>query len=118
MPRFFGDIEYEDLEDPNRRKICWKIITNTVNKLKIKINNSQAKRRRRNNKIYSLESLTSDLRKKNWISESAEMNLNSSMTESAKQLFSLLLRKRKRKFSPQLRQFALTLNFYSKKAYN
>ncbi|XP_045460408.1 uncharacterized protein LOC123670876 isoform X2 [Harmonia axyridis] len=35
MPRFFGDIEYEDLEDPNRRKICWNIITNTVNKLKI-----------------------------------------------------------------------------------
>lgn len=75
-PRHFGDIESEDLEDPKKRKICWDIVKRTIHMQRKKISSLVAKKRRREKKIYSLESLTAYLRKQNLISENAQITLN------------------------------------------
>lgn len=133
---YFGDITTEDLENPRRRKICWTIAKKTVAMQGKKIKTLQNRNRWLISKVYSLKSFTKHLREKNLISENAQLAINVSlyslnsacfnilvlfqgtMSKTRELVFRKLLKKQKKgKYPPELRQLALTLNFYSKKAY-
>ncbi|CAH1974406.1 unnamed protein product [Acanthoscelides obtectus] len=114
-PVYFGDFEISDLNNVQHRKRFWK----TVHKYK-KINKyNQCKIRRQRNKIKSLNSLVDELLKEKRISAAQSIVLKESLPETQKQLLFRQLKKGKsNKYSPELRCFALTLNFYSSSAYN
>ncbi|CAH1981442.1 unnamed protein product [Acanthoscelides obtectus] len=114
--RYFGDIRYTDLENPLKRPICWKVIQNTYKKQRKTIDCLRAKSRRQANKIWSLQALTNHLKRINMISENAQYMLDGSIAED---IFNKIQRGRKKeKYSAEPRRFALTVHFYSKKAYN
>ncbi|VEN63851.1 unnamed protein product, partial [Callosobruchus maculatus] len=117
--RYFGDFKQDDIEDPLIRKQYWHVSQRTVAVCRQKIKNLQRKNKRIARKIHTLEALTRHLRKNNLISESAEIALNESFSDSAQALLKRVLKGKKRAtYDAQLRAFALTLNFYSKRAYN
>ncbi|VEN64055.1 unnamed protein product [Callosobruchus maculatus] len=117
--RYFGDFQRKDIECPIKRQKFWVLANKTVKLQKKTIKFLQQKNRHLLRKINSLQALNLHLRRKDLISESAEHTLNNSLTESAQALFNRILQRRTtKKFPPALRKFALTLNFYSRKAYN
>ncbi|XP_074028896.1 uncharacterized protein [Leptinotarsa decemlineata] len=117
--RYFGDFESNDMEDNNKRNQCFGMAREIIRRQKYKIAQLQQKNRRMKCKINTLKSLTSRLRKQNMISENAECSLNASLSGPAKELFNrMLMKPGKQKYTPELRQFALTLNFHSTKSYN
>ena len=72
-------------------------------------------------KIETLEDLTSTLSKKKLISDSHEELLNGKFSGMLSELFKRMLKMKKSgrglKYSPELKSLALTLQFYSTKAY-
>lgn len=73
---FFGDITKEDLDNPQRRKICWSIAKRTVARKNQKIKALQNRNRWLKNQVCSLKTFTQHLRQKNLISENAQFSLN------------------------------------------
>ena len=67
--------------------------------------------------VLSVKELISELRKKTMVTDEVGSML-SSCSESAKQLFKGTAKPSCNNYSKELRAFALTLNFYSPKAYN
>ncbi|CAH1156107.1 unnamed protein product [Phaedon cochleariae] len=117
--RYIGDCESDDMRDPRTAKRCLDISRKSIKYQSIKIKRLQQMNRRLRGKIHSLTALTNHLRHKNLITEDAESVISASVSGAAKQLMTRMLKKsRSQKYSPELRQFALTLNFYSTKAYN
>ena len=90
-----------------------------VVRLKKKLKVSQQKSRRLKTKVKSLKALTKQLREKNLISSSCEEMLERNFSGVPFQLIKRMnLRSGKgSKYSPELKSFALTLQFYSSKAY-
>ncbi|VEN59491.1 unnamed protein product, partial [Callosobruchus maculatus] len=86
---------------------------------KNKINSLQQQNRRLKAKLYSHKSLTEYLRKNYSLTENAEFVLNASLGNTGRALFGRFLEgKTKKLYTPTLRSFALTLNFYNPKAYD
>ncbi|VEN54857.1 unnamed protein product [Callosobruchus maculatus] len=85
-----------------------------------KIRNLQVARKRLKDRIWNLNSLLSYLQEKYGVTESAASIIKASLPDStAGELFTRILKGRStKKFSPELRAFAITLNFYSTRAYN
>ncbi|CAF2140627.1 unnamed protein product, partial [Rotaria magnacalcarata] len=76
-------------------------------------------KRRLEKKVVSLDSMVNHLLKKSLISQTARDSLLVALPESARELLHRANKKSNRdKFPPELRSFALTLHFYSSKAYN
>ncbi|XP_077264339.1 uncharacterized protein LOC143898626 [Temnothorax americanus] len=115
-PRYVGDIRSPHLATPRRAMRAMNLARRTIMQQRKKIETLQKKFGRCKQRISSLKDLVSDLKKRNYISEIAADNL---MGEIPEIMHEVLKRKgkMKSKYSAELRAFALTLNFYSNKAY-
>ncbi|KAJ8348250.1 hypothetical protein SKAU_G00268390 [Synaphobranchus kaupii] len=74
------------------------------------------KTRRLKRKVFSLKDITGELQKKLLISTECA-DLLESINEVPREILTRIQQKRSAKFSEELRQFAITLHFYSPKAY-
>ncbi|GBO14552.1 DNA transposase THAP9, partial [Araneus ventricosus] len=116
--RYIGDFEEKDMESPTKaRKLL------VLAKSDQEISRKRIKQLRRRNrslvkKISTLEEIISKMKKKALISDSAGSVLKLSVPEgSCSQLIKRLQKKGCKEYPPELRAFALTLSFYSNKAY-
>lgn len=112
-------------ESPLKKRLCRRIIElrNVVQTKNKQLRKVRDLNRRLKRKIISLSSLLSELEKKNLITSENTCTLDS-LGVKCKEIIKRHMLKGKsgtsirKKYSPQLRTFALTLNFYSTKAYN
>lgn len=97
----------------------WNIAKKTISQLKKKIATLQQQRRRLKARVNNLSSLVNYLKNQFKLSESAVTSLKGAMPEGTEDIIARFLKgPSKQKYSPELRSFALTLSFYSMKAYN
>ena len=84
----------------------------------------QQKIRRRDKKLRSLKDILATLKNKRMLSEGSANILEDQFSGLSKEIFenqlknSIKNKPQGRRYSDELKQFALTLNFYSHKAYN
>ncbi|KAE9521782.1 hypothetical protein AGLY_017833 [Aphis glycines] len=111
------DIKTLDLLTPRKSKCHFKKLSFKYwfNKKKI-LNLNQTVRRLRN-KLSSLEALFKHLKNNNLITENAHDEILNKLADPIKETINRNLKSRNTKYSPALRSFALTLQFYSSKAY-
>ncbi|KAF0709265.1 THAP-type domain-containing protein, partial [Aphis craccivora] len=110
---FVGDIKTPDLLTPRKSKCHFK-------KAKLQILNLNQTVRRLRNKLSSLGALFKHLKNNNLITENAHdeiLVLSNKLADPIKETINRNLKSRNTKYSPALRSFALTLQFYSSKAY-
>ena len=73
-------------------------------------------------KVASLQSVVTELRNKNFVSDECACILENTFSGVPQEIMKRLVQQKKRKnpgaYPPELRSFALTLKFYSTKAYN
>jgi len=93
-------------------------LDNTQKRLKV----SQQRNRRLVVKVKSLQDLLVDLQQKQLLSQQAAENLSASFSTPAMELISRCLKKHSGEtltsYPPEVRSFALTLQFHSSRAYN
>ncbi|KAJ8951535.1 hypothetical protein NQ317_015416 [Molorchus minor] len=117
--RYIGDMASSDFSTPEKRRKNLQKVKQTVAKQRKRIHSLQMTVRRLRLRITSLESLLKHLKEKSLISESAESIIKASVSGPAVDIFERLLKgPSAQKYNPSLRSFALTLSFYSAKAYN
>ncbi|CAH1968697.1 unnamed protein product [Acanthoscelides obtectus] len=91
----------------------------TIASLKKKIKNLQQQNRRLKSKVYSQQSLMEYLRETCGLTPNAGLVLNASVDDGTKEILKRFIKgKSKQKYNASLRAFALTLHFYSSKAYD
>ena len=116
-----SDHTYEIRESPRKLKTKLEKSSQHIMNLKRKLKASQQKTRRLRVKVKSLKTVVRCLRKKNLISLNCEEMLNKAISgvplAVMKRMTSGRLSGKGCKYSPELRSFALTLQFYSAKAY-
>eukprot|EP00795_Rhopilema_esculentum_P013870 gene13870-4818_t len=117
----FHDHIYQITESPRSLK---KKLDRSLNDLKLakkKLKCSQQRSRRLKNKVMSLKSVVKDLKKKGMISEACLNQLQHSLAGIPLEMMKRLTSQKKTgkgvKYSPETKSFALTLQFYSAKAY-
>lgn len=105
-----------------KRKLLKQEIQLEANRKKIKMMEQRTRRLRR--KVHSLSEVVQQLKSLNLLTDPATELLNLSFSNIPLQLFTRMIRKKttggkslKSKYEPVLRSFALTLHFYSPKAY-
>lgn len=117
--KFFGDIKESEMIDSESIKRNWDIARNTILQQRKKINMLQQQKRRLKAKIFNLTSLVKHLKEQHKLSDNAVTSLNHSLPEGTEHIIRRFLKAPSRqKYCPELRSFALTLSFYSMKAYN
>ena len=93
-----------------------------IEKLKKKLKLSQQRSRRLQKKVFSLKDVVKELRDKNLISPNCEDMLNQTFEGVPLELLKRVKSNKKsgkgRVYSPELKSIALTLQFYSSKAYS
>ena len=93
-----------------------------IEMLKKKLKLSQPRSRRLKKKVFSLKDVVNELRNKNLISQNCEDMLNQTFEGVPLQLMKRVRSSKKsgkgRVYTPELKSFALTLQFYSSKAYS
>ena len=93
-----------------------------ISKLRQRNRAKQRKINQLKKKVKSLEDVIAGLRKQNLISEHLEEHLSEKFSGMSLEIFKRMMKCKKTghgtKYSPELRSFALTLQFYSTKAYN
>lgn len=112
-------------ESPVKKRLCRRVIelSNVVKSKNKKLRQLRDSNRRLKRKIISMASLLSELEKKSLIT-AENLCMLDSLGVKCKEIIKRQILERKsgtiirNKYSPQLRTFALTLNFYSTKAYN
>ncbi|KAJ6648153.1 DNA transposase THAP9 [Pseudolycoriella hygida] len=109
-----GDVqEVEDLTPRSCKKFI-RSLQKTAKKPRVKIKNLHRKRRRAVRRIVSLQCLVRKLKRKNLISENA---LESLKLQDDSLMQKIKVGKINNQFPADVRSFALTLNFYSPRAY-
>ena len=110
------------IESPRRVRRQVDDLVDKLENLQKRLNTSQKKTRRRNKKVSTLTAVVSELREKNLINSDCATILESTFSGVPKELMKRLVTQKKKKnlgaYPPELRSFALTLKFYSTKAYN
>ena len=103
-----------------RNQVC--DLTGKVENLTKKLKCSQQKTRRRNQKVSTLASVVSEFKEKYLINNDCATMLETTFSGVPKELMKRLVTQKKKKnlgaYPPELRSFAMTLKFYSTKAYN
>ena len=94
-----------------------------MQELKKKYKTLQQKLRRKEKKIESMKDVINVLKNRKWISESKASNLEDHFSGITGEVFRNQLRNNERgatgrRYSEEFKQFALTVYFYSPKAYN
>ena len=110
------------IKSPRRVRRQVDDLIDKVENLQKRLNTSQKKTKRRDKKVSTLTSVVSELREKNLINSDCATILESTFSGVPKELMKRLVTQKKKKnlgaYPPELRSFALTLKFYSTKAYN
>lgn len=71
--RYLGDIKTKDLDSPNRRKECLKLIRFQGRRLQMERNRLKKSNKRLREQVKSLKDLVCHLRKKNLVSENTSL---------------------------------------------
>ena len=110
------------IKSPRRTRRQVDYLTDKIENLTKKVNSSQKKTKRRDKKVSTLAAVVSELKDKNLINNDCANMLETTFSGVPKELMKRLVGQKKRKnlgaYPPELRSFALTLKFYSTKAYN
>ncbi|XP_044766271.1 uncharacterized protein LOC123322391 [Coccinella septempunctata] len=115
---YVGDMDEEEFRSPRTRK-KFVILKRTIFSLRKKVQTLQSKLWKSKQKISNLNDLLKYFKEKSFITESSESVLKASLSGSNKEMFERMLKgPSTQKYSPALRSFALTLAFYSPRAYN
>ena len=97
-------------------------LVDKVDGMKKKLKSSQTKTRRRNRKVSTLASVVSELKEKSLINSDCAALLETTFSGVPRELMKRLVSQKKKKnpgaYPLELRSFAMTLKFYSAKAYN
>lgn len=116
--RYIGDIDTDDFSTPRKAKRNWNIAKGAYLKQRRQLANVRRCNQRLRQKVKCMTSLLKYLQQNNLMSENAEQVVQETVPESSKEIFTrLLMGPSKQKYEPKLRAFAMTLNFYSPKAY-
>ena len=107
-----------EIERTKRKKL-----ENDMIQLKRKYKTLQQKLRRKNRKIESMKDVINEIKNRKWISETNASNLEDQFSGITKEVIQNQLRNNGkgatgRRYSEEFKQFALTVYFYSPKAYN
>ncbi|KAJ3622371.1 hypothetical protein MTP99_002886 [Tenebrio molitor] len=116
-PRFISEIKTPDVSTPKRARRVLSLVRRIDEKKSKMIQTLQNKNRYLMKRIASLKELIKHLNNKGLMTEEAGNNLMDMLPSSMKDIVSRNLKK-KGQYSPEIRSFALTLHFYSPKAYN
>ena len=110
------------IESPRRTKRRLDDLVDSATLLKKRLESSQKKVRRYRNKVSTLASVVSELKEKNLIGNDCATMLETTFSGVPKELMKRLVTQKKSKnpgaYPLELRSFAMTLKFYSTKAYN
>ncbi len=110
------------IESPRRTKRRLDDLVDTATLLKKKLESSQKKVRRYRQKVSTLNSVVSELKEKNLINSDCASMLETTFSGVSKELMKRLVTQKKGEnpgaYPLELRSFAMTLKFYSTKAYN
>lgn len=113
------DHTYATMHSPRTMKRKLDIICDTLEKSNKKLKVQQKKSSRLHKKVQSLNSLITTLQNENRISTHCAELLEKTLTGVPKELMERIARKKKVSAYPEeLKAFAMTLQFYSSKAYN
>ncbi|XP_074031294.1 uncharacterized protein [Leptinotarsa decemlineata] len=113
------DLATSDFSTPRKVRRNLKTMKKILTGQKTKIRTLQQSVRRLRSKVTNSDSLINHLKAKSLVREDCESSLRASMSESTSELSKRMLKgPRTQKYTPALRSFALTLSFYSTKAYN
>ncbi|KAJ8380408.1 hypothetical protein SKAU_G00011860 [Synaphobranchus kaupii] len=106
----------ECIESPRTLKRKAEGVQQKLLRCRKKLRIQTQKTRRLKRKVFSLKDITGELQKKLLISTECA-DLLESINEVPREILTRIQQKRSAKFSEELRQFAITLHFYSPKAY-
>ncbi|CAH1981929.1 unnamed protein product [Acanthoscelides obtectus] len=117
--RYVGDMSSDDFSSPVRAKRNFSIMKNVIQAQRKRIHGLRVTVNSLRKRVRTLNSLISVLKKKSYISDSSENVLRASLSGSSLKIFERMLRgPSSQKYDPSIRTFALTLSFYSPRAYN
>ena len=114
------DHDYQIKESPRKLKKQLEESHDKISQLKKQLKTAQQKSRRLKKKVSSLKTVVKHLCQKNLISSSCEESLSQTFSGASLELMKRLTSGRLGKgntYPPELKSFALTLQFYSTKAY-
>ncbi len=110
------------IKSPRRLKTQVYGLLDKIDNMKKRLKSSQKKTNRRNRKVSTLASVVSELKEKNLINSDCTALLETTFSGVPKELMKRLVSQKKKKnpgaYPLELRSFAMTLKFYSTKAYN
>jgi hypothetical protein len=110
------------IKSPRRVRRQVDYLIDEVESLKKRLKSSQKKTKRRDKKVSTLASVVNVLKEKNLINSDCAALLETTFSGVSKELMKRLVTQKRKKnpeaYPPELRSFALTLKFYSTKAYN
>ena len=110
------------IKSPRRLRNQVNDLTDKIESLQKKLKTSKQKTRRSNRKVSTLASVVSELKEKNLINSDWATMLETTFSGVPRELMKRLVSQKKKKnlgaYPPELRSFAMTLKFYSTKAYN
>ncbi|KAJ3661908.1 hypothetical protein Zmor_006283 [Zophobas morio] len=117
--RYMGDWSSEATITPKKAGVQLRMAKQQLQKQSRQIRNLQQAKRRLKANIFSMKSMLKFFREKNFISSQAEDVIKATQPDESGEIIRRFLRgPSKAKYSPALRAFALTLHFFSAKAYN
>ncbi|KAJ3655493.1 hypothetical protein Zmor_014623 [Zophobas morio] len=117
--RYMGDWSSEATITPKKAGVQLRMAKQQLQKQSRQIRNLQQAKRRLKANIFSMKSMLKFFREKNFISSQAEDVIKTTQPDESGEIIRRFLRgPSKAKYSPALRAFALTLHFFSAKAYN
>ena len=112
------DHSYSNTQSP--RKVIKRLFAEKK-EMKKKLKATQMKNQRFKKKVKSLQNVVDDLKKKKLVSDECAAILETTFSGVPQQLMRRIVQQKKSKsagaYSPELRSFALTLKYYSSKAY-
>lgn len=111
--------DFDVSDEPTLKTVqCLKLSKSVIDRKNKQIKMLQQSNRRLKKKLFDLQTLVKHLQQKNLASEEASATLLASVPESAQTIFKQMLKGScERKCPDELKCFALTLHFYSPKAY-
>ncbi|KAG8171995.1 hypothetical protein JTE90_007672 [Oedothorax gibbosus] len=117
-PLLLGNFDEADVTSPTKAQKLLQISQAAIMKHKQVVRNLRKSGKRLKKRVESLEGLLEDLKEKSMISDAASSVLKLSSGAAEEFVKRLQMPNSKEKYPADLKAFALTLNFYSAKAYN
>ncbi|KAH1019096.1 hypothetical protein HUJ05_006751 [Dendroctonus ponderosae] len=115
--RYVGDLDSEDFATPRRRRKSLNMVKTTLAKSRKQVRLLRNNLRYCKRRIKTLENLLQHLKRNSYISEGSEDHIKASLPVPAKELLERMICKKNVKYTDSLRSFALTLSFYSPRAF-